>query len=226
MSCDNLTDNGKRLRHLLLQAAGATAPDLHAWLTDTLVCPCAMVDRITPATTDEDRSAVAKVIGTQDRWPVVTEPFWQWVIEDTFPLGRPDWEPLGVTMTRAVAPFETMKLRLLNGAHSAIAYAGVLCGFETVADAFADPDIAALVDRVWQTSAPTLPDATRGLAGDYTAALAGRFANPALHLRCAQIAGDGSQKLPHRIVAPARELMARGARLGRGHHRSCGRRGL
>ncbi|MEO1104761.1 MAG: mannitol dehydrogenase family protein, partial [Pseudomonadota bacterium] len=214
LPCDNLTDNGARLRHLLLQAAEAAAPALRPFLSETLATPSTMVDRITPATTDADRAAVATIIGTEDCWPIVTEPFWQWVVEDTFPLGRPDWEPFGVTMTHDVRPFETMKLRLLNGAHSAIAYAGLLAGHETVADAFADPDIAAFVARLWQSSATTLPDATREQAPAYTQALATRFTNPALRHLCAQIAGDGSQKLPHRILAPARDVMASGAPLG------------
>ena len=111
-----------------------------------------MVDRIVPATTDADRARVAAALGVEDAWPVMTEPFRQWVIEDDFPGGRPDWEKFGVTMVRDVRPFEEMKLRLLNGAHSSIAYLGLLAGHDTVAKSFGDPAIRRFVQALWARS--------------------------------------------------------------------------
>jgi fructuronate reductase len=162
-----------------------------------------MVDRIVPATTDADRARVSRSLGVADAWPVMTEPFRQWVVEDHFPQGRPAWERFGVTMVDDVRPYEDMKLRLLNGAHSAIAYLGLLSGHETVDHAFADPAIRAFVDRLWAEAIPTLPKDAGLDTARYTAELAERFANPALAHRTAQIANDGSQKLPQRIVNSA-----------------------
>ncbi len=116
-----------------------------------------MVDRIVPATTDADRARVSEELGVEDAWPVMTEPFMQWVVEDNFTAGRPDWEKFGVTMVENVTPFEDMKLRLLNGSHSAIAYLGLLLGHATVAEAFADPTIKRFVDGLWAEAIPTLP---------------------------------------------------------------------
>src|SRR5690606_30523152 len=118
------------------------APEFGRFVDQHVACPSSMVDRIVPATTDEDRVRVSASLGLEDAWPVVTEPFRQWVIEDDFPLGRPDWEKFGVTMVADVTPFEEMKLRLLNGAHSGIAYLGQLLGHATVADAMASPAVA------------------------------------------------------------------------------------
>jgi fructuronate reductase len=171
-----------------------------------------MVDRIVPATTDADRARIARQLGMEDAWPVMTEPFRQWVIEDRFPGGRPAWEKFGVTMVEDVGPFEDMKLRLLNGAHSGIAYLGVLSGLATVDRAFADPSIREFVDRLWAEAIPTLPR-NAGLDTDaYTAELAERFSNTALAHRTAQIANDGSQKLPQRIIASALARLEAGLR--------------
>jgi fructuronate reductase len=162
-----------------------------------------MVDRIVPATTDADRARVSQSLGVEDAWPVMTEPFCQWVVEDHFPQGRPAWEKFGVTMVEDVRPHEEMKLRLLNGAHSSIAYLGLLSGHETVDRAFADPAIRSFVDRLWAEAVPTLPMDAGLDTASYTAELAERFSNPALAHRTAQIANDGSQKLPQRIVNSA-----------------------
>ncbi|TIX24560.1 MAG: mannitol dehydrogenase family protein, partial [Mesorhizobium sp.] len=164
-----------------------------------------------PATTDADRERIAVELGVEDAWPVMTEPFCQWVVEDNFPQGRPAWEKFGVTMVDDVRPFEDMKLRLLNGSHSAIAYLGLLSGHATVDRAFADPAIRQFVDRLWAEAIPTLP-ADAGLdTSAYTAELAERFSNTALAHRTAQIANDGSQKLPQRIVASALECIEAGS---------------
>ncbi|HSO46872.1 MAG TPA: mannitol dehydrogenase family protein, partial [Rhizobiaceae bacterium] len=148
---------------------------------------------------------VAAELSVADAWPVMTEPFCQWVIEDHFPAGRPRWEKFGATMVQDVTPFEDMKLRLLNGAHSGIAYIGLLSGHETVAAAFADPAIRKFVDGLWADAIATLPQGTELDPQRYIGELADRFANTALAHRTAQIANDGSQKLPQRILASALE---------------------
>lgn len=210
LSCDNLPANGKAVRRVLADFADQIDPELGRFVRDELACPSSMVDRIVPATTDEDRARIAASLGVEDAWPVVTEPFRQWVIEDEFSLGRPDWEQFGVTMVADVTPFEEMKLRLLNGAHSGIAYIGQLAGLGTVAEAFGEPSIRRFVDRLWRESAQTLPGGAGLDPVAYTAQLAARFSNTALKHRTAQIANDGSQKLPQRIVAPAIERLGRG----------------
>ncbi|MGX5801442.1 mannitol dehydrogenase family protein [Bradyrhizobium sp. Arg314] len=181
--------------------ADAGDPPLAGYVADDVAFPSSMVDRIVPATTDADRARIAQQLGVEDAWPVMTEPFCQWVIEDRFPGGRPAWEKFGVTMVEDVGPFEDMKLRLLNGAHSGIAYLGLLSGHATVDRAFADPSIRQFVDRLWAEAIPTLPRDAGLDPIPYTAELAARFSNTALAHRTAQIANDGSQKLPQRIIA-------------------------
>jgi len=162
-----------------------------------------------PATTDGDRDLVAAALGVRDAWPIVTEPYFSWVIEDDFPLGRPDILTPGVVFVEDVAPYELMKLRLLNGAHSALAYSGLLLGHDNVAAAFHDPDARAYVDVLWSESAATLPDA--GLDSDeYCRRLAIRFGNRALRHKLDQIGTDGSEKLPQRIAMPFAENLAAG----------------
>lgn len=168
-----------------------------------------MVDRIVPATTEADRASVARHLGLADAWPVATEPFFQWVIEDRFPEGRPGWERAGVEFVGDVAPYEHMKLRLLNGAHSLMAACGLVLGLRHVSDAAADPEIRALVTAYWAEVVGTLPP---GLdTPGYTARLRRRFDNPVLYHRLSQIAADGSQKLPPRFIAPMVERLAEGA---------------
>ena len=210
LSCDNLPSNGATLHRLLVQFAALRDADL-AKHVESVSCPSSMVDRIVPATTDADRARVSKTLGVEDAWPVMTEPFRQWVIEDDFPTGRPDWERLGVEMVRDVRPFEEMKLRLLNGAHSSIAYLGLLAGHDTVAKSFGDPVIRGFVQALWAEAAPTLPRDAGLDPQKYVAALTERFDNTALQHRTAQIANDGSQKLPQRILGTVLDRLAAGA---------------
>ncbi|MGX5845468.1 mannitol dehydrogenase family protein [Mesorhizobium sp. PL10] len=218
LCCDNLPANGATLHRLLtafarLRDAQTTASGeapLAGHIADEVAFPSSMVDRIVPATTDADRARIAGELGITDSWPVMTEPFRQWVIEDRFPTGRPAWEKFGVTMVEDVGPFEDMKLRLLNGAHSGIAYLGLLSGHATVDRAFADPAIRQFVDRLWAEAIPTLPGDAGLDTSAYIAELADRFSNTALAHRTAQIANDGSQKLPQRIVASAIERIHAG----------------
>lgn len=208
VSCDNLPSNGDTARRIVVGFAQRLDPIIGNWIRNETAFPSTMVDRIVPATTDADREEVAKVLGVADAWPVMTEPFSQWVIEDDFPAGRPDFGAAGAQMVADVAPFELMKLRMLNGSHSTLAYLGYLAGFETVADAIADDDIEALIKRLMHEEAiPTL-DVPGVDLSDYALALIERFANPALHHRTWQIAMDGSQKLPQRLLGTIRDRIA------------------
>ncbi len=173
--------------------------------------PSTMVDRIVPATTDDDRTFVLEATGFRDAWPVTTEPFTQWVIEDRFPAGRPQFETVGVQVVADVRPFELMKLRMLNGSHSTIAYLGYLAGYEYVSEAISDPAFQTLIhDLMTEEVAGTLPQDPAELA-QYRDALLARFRNPALRHRTWQIAMDGSQKLPQRLLGTIRDRLAEGA---------------
>jgi fructuronate reductase len=210
LSCDNLPSNGATLHRLLVQFAALRDAELAKHI-ESVSCPSSMVDRIVPATTDADRARVSAALGVEDAWPVMTEPFRQWVIEDDFSAGRPGWEKFGVEMVRDVRPFEEMKLRLLNGAHSSIAYLGLLSGHDTVAKSFGDPAIRRFVAALWGEAATTLP-ADAGLdPHKYVGDLTDRFDNMALAHRTAQIANDGSQKLPQRVIGTALDRLAAGA---------------
>jgi fructuronate reductase len=208
ISCDNLPGNGHFLHNVLAQFAASRDTDFGRYVTDEVACPSCMVDRIVPATTDADRDMVAARLGMRDAWPVVAEPFFQWVIEDRFAFGRPEWERAGVVFANGIGPYEAMKLRLLNGAHTTIAAIGRISGHATVADAFRNPIIRAFIAAYWAEVAPTIAPGT-DVAG-YTARLLTRFDNTALHHKTAQIATDGSLKVPQRLVAPLRDLVAMG----------------
>jgi fructuronate reductase len=203
LSCDNLPENGRSAHRVVVEFADRVDPALGRFIESEVAFPSCMVDRIVPATTDTDRVRIDAALGVEDRWPVVCEPFTQWVIEDWFPRGRPAWEASGAEMVDDVRPYEEMKLRLLNGAHSSIAYLGQLAGWETVADAVADPALTAHIAALMREVATTLHLPASVDVPAYCRALLARFANPALRHRTAQIAMDGSQKLPQRLLAPA-----------------------
>jgi fructuronate reductase len=211
LSCDNLSGNGDLLRTLLLDFDAAIGAGAAAWIEDHLGFPNTMVDRIVPHTTDRERALALQLLGVEDAWPVATESFTQWVIEDRFAAARPPLEEVGVQLVADVRPFEAMKLRLLNAAHSAIAWLGVPAGLETVDKAIAQPDVARFIEDLWRLEViPGLPVEVRGAAPAYCAGLLARFANPALAHRTAQIAMDGSQKLPLRILTSIRSNLAQG----------------
>ncbi len=214
LCCDNLPSNGATVKRVLARFARLRDPDLGAFLTDELACPSTMVDRIVPATTDENRAEVSTALGLQDAWPVMAEPFWQWVVEDDFPTGRPDLAASGVELVRHVAPYELMKLRLLNGSHSTLAYLGYLSGRETIADAVGGPVLRNVVSRLMEEATVTLKPLPGFDLEAYKQSLLARFANPALRHRTWQIAMDGSQKLPPRLVAISRDRLARGLPVG------------
>ncbi|KAB0678829.1 mannitol dehydrogenase family protein [Aureimonas leprariae] len=211
LSCDNLAANGETLARVFRRFATLRDPDLGAYAAGEVACPSTMIDRIVPATTDADRDLVANALGVRDAWPVMTEPFSQWVIEDRFPNGRPDWAASGATFVADVAPFELMKLRLLNGSHSTLAYLGYLAGYETVAETMAAPGFAPLVEGLMREEAgPTLPALPGFDLAAYQAELVARFRNPALRHRTWQIAMDGSQKVPQRLLGTIRDRLKAG----------------
>ncbi len=212
LCCDNLPRNGDTVRRLVVALAAGRDPALARWIRDSVAFPDTMVDRIVPATTDADRAAVAARLGLADAWPVVGEPFRQWVIEDRFPAGRPAWEAAGAELVADVAPYEAMKLRLLNASHSALAWLGCLAGHATIAEAVADPELRQFVAALMEEEvAPTLRQPPGIDLVAYRAAVLQRFANPALGHRTAQVAMDGSQKLPVRVLGTVRDRLAAGA---------------
>ena len=156
LTCDNLPSNGEVAKRILGRFAELRDADLGAYIAGEVACPSTMVDRITPATTDEDRARVTAALGVTDAWPVVTEPFSQWVIEDRFPTGRPAFETAGAELVGDVAPYEQMKLRLLNGAHSSLSYLGYLAGYQFVSDVMADASFARFVAALMEEATPTL----------------------------------------------------------------------
>jgi len=220
LSCDNLPSNGKMLQRVLARyielAQGAfNDRGLQRYFLDQYACPCTMVDRITPATTPADIAQVEALLGVHDAAPVVAEPFSQWVIQDWFSSDRPDWESAGATLTDHVDAFEQMKLRLLNGSHSAMAYLGGLAGYDTVTRAARSPEIAGFVDGLIDDAAAvtSLPPGV-GLP-DYKQSLLKRWSNTALGHGIPHIAADGSQKLPQRILDPVRARLAHGLDVSR-----------
>ena len=212
LSCDNLPDNGALTRRVVLAFASAVSPDLADWIKQTVRFPATMVDRITPATTPSDIARVAAKTGFEDLGCVMHEPFRQWVIEDDFVDGhRPAWDVSGAQFVQDVAAFEAMKLRCLNGTHSALAYLGYLAGFEVISDAVADPHFAAYIDQLWHTEIiPTVPPPEGADLMQYCADLKARYLNAAIRHKTWQIAMDGSQKLPQRLLGTATNCLDAG----------------
>lgn len=216
LSCDNLPSNGDTVAGIVRRFAALRDAALGDWVATNVTFPNSMVDRIVPATTDADRANIGVRLGMSDAWPVMTEPFTQWVIEDKFTAGRPAWELEGAELVEDVRPYEHMKLRLLNGSHSTLAYLGYLAGYETVSDTMADPAFAKLVrDLMDLESTPTLHVPPGADLGRYKDALIARFKNPALRHRTWQIAMDGSQKLPQRLLGTIRDRLAAGQPISR-----------
>ncbi len=210
ISCDNLPHNGARIREAVLAMARRIDPPLADWIEAYGAFPHTMIDRIVPATTPDDIARLAARLGVEDRGMVKAEPFTQWVIEDRFAGERPDFAALGVQLTDAVAPWEDAKLRLLNGAHSAIAYLGALSGHEHVHEALAVPAFASYVEALWDEAQTTLHPSPGLDLTAYRRALLARFRNAALMHRTRQIAMDGSQKLPQRLLVGAAERLEQG----------------
>lgn len=212
ISCDNLVDNGHRLGRAVTQYAQALDPALAQWIETQAAFPNTMIDSITPATDDALRARVAAATGLADAWPIQREAFSQWVIEDRFAGPRPDFGSVGVTITDDVGAFDRAKLRLLNGPHSSLAYLGSLLGLETVADAMTEPALAAYAERLMRDS--ILPTVTPPQGFDlsaYIADILDRFRNPAIRHLLSQIAWDGSQKLPFRLLGTIADRLRSGA---------------
>ncbi len=210
LCCDNLPHNGSLVAGLVPDFAALRSDRLAAWIEATTAFPATMVDRIVPAATDSDLADAARLTGLSDAAPVSHEPFRQWIIEDRFVDGvRPRWEKVGAELVTDVRPYEHMKLWLLNGTHSALAYLGYLAGHETIADTVADPMLRRYVTALWQEIIPVVPPPPGVDLTNYTRQLLARFANPAIRHRTWQIAMDGSQKLPQRLLSTVRERLAR-----------------
>ena len=211
VSCDNLASNGVVLYQCLHTFLEAVDKPLAAWFAGECACPSTMVDRIVPATTEADLAGLAERLGVRDEAAVVTEPFRQWVIEDQFVTPRPRWENAGAQLVSDVHTYELAKLRLLNGAHSALAYLGLMAGHRFVHEAIADPEIRPIVKRLMRVEASaTLRKMLRFHADAYCDRLIARFENPRLPHSLVQIAMDGSQKIPQRWLAVLTDSAASG----------------
>jgi len=202
LSCDNMAENGNNLARSLNDFLEQYDPTLADWTRRNCSFPSSMVDRIVPATTDPDRTELRETSGLEDAGAVFTEPFSQWVIEDNFVGSRPGWEQHGAELVSDVGPYETAKLRMLNGAHSALAYLGLAKGLNLVSEAIADPELGPLAKRLMREEAATsfTPAPGQNLS-HYADELEARFSNPALPHRLIQIAMDGSQKIPQRWLS-------------------------
>jgi mannitol 2-dehydrogenase len=210
-SCDNLQGNGDVCRRMFLAFLERRDPALRAWVEEHGLFPNAMVDRIVPATTDEHRAMVREKLGVADGWPVVCEPWIQWVIEDRFTLGRPAWEKVGAQLVPDVHPYEMMKIRLLNASHQAICYIGMLLGLRYSDEALADPDVRRLMERMMDLEVtPLLPPVPGIDLSQYKRSLVERFGNPALRDQLARLGTEGSARIPKFVLPSIREVLARG----------------
>jgi mannitol 2-dehydrogenase len=211
MSCDNMQSNGDVIKKMLLAFTELRDPALSRWLSENSAFPNSMVDRITPATTDEHRALVRDRFDIDDGWPVVTEPFKQWVIEDQFPIGRPPWERVGAQMTSDVLPYEKMKIRLLNASHQAMCYIGMLLGYKYADEAMADPQIRKLVETMMEIEVtPLLPVVPGVDLTEYKRTLIERFANPAIRDQLSRIGTEGSARIPKFVLPSIIEQLERG----------------
>ncbi|GGF77208.1 mannitol dehydrogenase family protein [Alteromonas lipolytica] len=211
ISCDNLADNGKKLGKAVTQFAQKLQPGLAEWVTENICFPCTMVDSITPATDEALIALAADKLGVEDAWPIQREGFTQWVVEDSFSGPRPAWDKVGVTFTDDVAAFENAKLRILNGTHSTLAYTGILLGKETVFEAISDSALASFIRRL--LSEEIIPSINAEGVMDlpaYAEDILNRYKNRHIRHLLAQIAWDGSQKLPFRVLNTVRDNLKSG----------------
>lgn len=210
MSCDNLPGNGDITRQAVTAFAELVDSRLAAWIGATVSFPNGMVDRITPTTTDADRMLVAEKFGVADAWPVMAEPFTQWVIEDEFPAGRPPFERVGAQLVSDVRPYELIKLRLLNAGHQMLAYAGLLRGHTYAHEAMADAVVATAVRAYMDEARTTLQPVPDVDIDGYIAQLMVRFGNPAIADTLARLATDGSDRMPKFVLPAVRANTAAG----------------
>lgn len=210
MSCDNIPHNGAVLRKLVLSFAREVGSDLAARIEREACFPCSMVDRITPSTTDDHRAYLADSWGMEDAWPVVCEDFRQWFVEDRFSAARPDWSKVGATFVSDVTPYERMKIRLLNGSHSALSYPSYLLGYRRVDKAMEDDDIRRFVERYMAEVLPTVGQVPDMNLEEYCRTLVRRFSNPAIADQVRRLCEDGSRKIPNMMLEPVAELQQEG----------------
>jgi fructuronate reductase len=209
LCCDNMVANGRKLGAAVQAFARRLDPELADWIAAEVRFPNSMVDSITPATEERTREAVRSATGFEDAIPVSREAYAAWIIEDVLPADAPDFASVGAVLTNNVAAYELAKLRILNGAHSSLAYLGLLIGHETVADAMGDPALAAFVERlIWEDIIPSIEPAFD--LHRYAGEILERFRNPAIGHKLPQIAWDGSQKLPYRLLDTVREALNAG----------------
>jgi mannitol 2-dehydrogenase len=216
VSCDNIQGNGDVARRSFTAFAGLRDPALGAWVDREVSFPNSMVDRITPATTDEDREEIRRRFGIEDGWPVVCEPFTQWVLEDRFSLGRPPLEDAGVQLVEDVEPYELMKLRLLNASHQALCYFAYLAGYRLVHEAAQDPLFQRfLLGYMEEEATPTLRPVPGVDLADYRVNVIARCSNPAIRDTVARLAFDGSERLPKWLLPVIRENLITGGEVRR-----------
>lgn len=216
MSCDNIQGNGDVARRAFTAFAGLADPEFAAWMDGAVAFPNSMVDRITPVTTDRDRRDLVSRFGVEDAWPVVCEPFTQWVLEDRFPAGRPAFEGAGVQVVADVEPYELMKLRLLNAGHQALCYFGYLSGYRYAHEAATDAAIARfLLDYMDVEATPTLRPVPGIDLDAYKRTLVERFANPEVRDTLARLCAESSDRIPKWVLPVVREQLARGGEIVR-----------
>jgi mannitol 2-dehydrogenase len=216
MSCDNLQDNGQLSRRVFTAFARLRDPELGDWVEREVSFPNSMVDRITPVTTDADRAEVRERFGIDDQWPVVCEPYTQWVLEDSFTAGRPRYEDVGVQVVDQVEPYELMKLRLLNGSHQAMCYFGYLCGYRLVHEAAQDPLFQAfLLGYMDQEATPTLAPVPGVDLDGYKHTLIERFSNPQVRDTIARLCAQSSDRIPKWLLPVVRQQLGNGGEIRR-----------
>ncbi|MEM1255231.1 MAG: mannitol dehydrogenase family protein [Cyanobacteria bacterium P01_H01_bin.21] len=210
LSCDNIQGNGNVVGKMLTAFATLQDPELGQWIAKNVAFPNSMVDRITPATTPADIQMVSDQFGIQDDWPVVAEPFIQWVVEDNFCAGRPDWESVGVQMTDDVHPYEMMKVRLLNGSHLLVGYLGSLLGYTYTSEAMANDLIRTATERLITEVIPTLPSLPGIDIDEYQRTLIERFSNSKVRDQLSRLCLNSSDKLPKFLLGSLRDKLKQG----------------
>ncbi|WP_246078930.1 mannitol dehydrogenase family protein [Modestobacter excelsi] len=211
LSCDNLPDSGAAARTAVVAHAALRDPALAAWIEEHVTFPSGMVDRITPETSPHMRDVIEETIGVADRWPVVTEPFSQWVVEDAFCNGRPPLERVGVQFVDDVGPYKLIKARMLNGGHSALGYLGALAGHTRTDEAMSDPVVRAIVERMLgEEVQPLMPRVLGVDLAEYRRTTLERFANPAIGDTLARLCRRGSVKMPSYLLPSLREAREQG----------------
>lgn len=209
LSCDNLPNNGNVIRQAVIQLAASVNPELSSWIEQHVSFPSSLVDRIVPAATEKDLDTVCAFLGAEDLCAVICEPFRQWIIEDNFTLGRPEWDLVdGARFVKDVTPWQKMKLQMLNGCHSLLAYLGVIAGYETIAETLNDDRFLFIARQYLNCEATAqlrIPEEV--CPEDYGRQILQRFSNPTLKHRTDQVASDGSMKLPVRWLPQLESLV-------------------